>query len=232
MLRVKDLVTGYGKSEIVQGANVDVGDREIVSLIGPNGAGKSTLMKALFGLLDVWKGTIELDGKTLSGKSPEEIVKAGLGYVPQVSNVFPSLTVFENLQMGGYVVRDSLSARTEEVFELFPVLRDKRRQKAGELSGGQRQMLAFGRALMTKPVLLLLDEPTAGLAPKVADDIMQTICDINANGVALLIVEQNARKALEISDRGYVLATGRNRFEGTGEEILNNEEIGNLYLGG
>lgn len=232
MLHVKDLVTGYGKSEIVQGVDIDVGDGEIVSLIGPNGAGKSTLIKALFGLLEAWNGTIELDGKLLSGKTPEAIVKAGVGYVPQVDNVFPSLTVFENLQMGGYVVREPLSQRAEEVFELFPVLREKRRQKAGELSGGQRQMLAFGRALMTKPVLLLLDEPTAGLAPRVADDIMRTICDINANGVALLVVEQNARKALEISDRGYVLATGRNRFEGTGQEILSNEEIGNLYLGG
>jgi ABC-type branched-subunit amino acid transport system ATPase component len=232
MLKVEQLVTGYGKSEIVQGLTLEVGDREIVSLIGPNGAGKSTLMKALFGLLDVWKGTVELDGKKLSGRSPEEIVRSGIGYVPQVDNVFPSLTVFENLQMGGYVVRESLSDRTAEVFELFPVLKEKRRQKAGELSGGQRQMLAFGRALMTKPVLLLLDEPTAGLAPKVADEIMQTICDINENGVALLIVEQNARKSLEISDRGYVLATGRNRFEGTGKEILENEEIGTLYLGG
>jgi ABC-type branched-subunit amino acid transport system ATPase component len=232
MLKVEQLVTGYGKSEIVQGLTLEVGDREIVSLIGPNGAGKSTLMKALFGLLDVWKGTVELDGKKLSGRSPEEIVRSGIGYVPQVDNVFPSLTVFENLQMGGYVVRESLSDRTAEVFELFPVLKEKRRQKAGELSGGQRQMLAFGRALMTKPVLLLLDEPTAGLAPKVADEIMQTICDINENGVALLIVEQNARKSLEISDRGYVLATGRNRFEGTGKEILESEEIGTLYLGG
>lgn len=232
MLKVEELVTGYGKSEIVQGVTLEVADQSIVSLIGPNGAGKSTLMKAVFGLLDVWKGSVELDGKKLSGRSPEQIVRSGIGYVPQVDNVFPSLTVFENLQMGGYVVRDSLSGRTGEVFELFPVLKEKKRQKAGELSGGQRQMLAFGRALMTKPVLLLLDEPTAGLAPKVADEIMQTICDINEKGVALLIVEQNARKALEISDRGYVLATGRNRFEGTGKEILENEEIGNLYLGG
>lgn len=232
MLKVKDLVTGYGKTEIVQGVTIQVGDREIVSLIGPNGAGKSTIMKAIFGLLPVWKGEVELDGKRLSGNTPEDVVKAGVGYVPQVENVFPSLTVLENLQMGAYLDGASFSARSSDMFELFPDLANKRKQKAGELSGGQRQMLAFARALMTSPALLLLDEPTSGLAPKVTDAILDAIANINGDGVSLLIVEQNARKALEISDRGYVLATGRNRFEGTGKEILQNEEIANLYLGG
>ncbi|MDQ3767047.1 MAG: ABC transporter ATP-binding protein [Actinomycetota bacterium] len=232
MLTVDNLVTGYGKNRIVKGVTMQVGEAEIVSLIGPNGAGKSTLMKAIFGMLPVWEGSIKLSGTQINGQRPERIVAAGIAYVPQIANVFESLTIMENLQVGAYLKPRALRERAQRMFELFPDLHKKRKQKAREMSGGQRQMLAFARALMMQPVVLLLDEPTAGLAPKVAEDIMNAIKDINREGVAILIVEQNARKALDASDRGYVLATGQNRFEGTAQEILDNTEISRLYLGG
>ena len=232
LLQARDLVGGYGGMDILQGVTLEVDEGEVAVIVGPNGAGKSTAMKAVFGLVKLRSGRVELEGRDITGQAPDRLVAAGLGFVPQERNVFPTLTVEENLDMGAYLRRDGVGEAKETVFGLFPVLREKRRQAAGELSGGQRQMVAMGRALMSQPRLLLLDEPTAGVSPKVMDEILERIQAINAAGVAILMVEQNARAALAIAHRGYVLQTGRNRFTGTGAELLADREVAMSFLGG
>lgn len=232
VLNVTNLTAGYGESEILRGVSVELREGEIVSIIGPNGAGKSTLLKALFGILKPRAGTIELNGEDITGLSPHKIVRRGMTYVPQVDNVFPSLTVQENLEMGAYIRTDDFSPRLREVYDLLPVLRERRSEKVSRLSGGQRQMVAIGRALMVDPKVLLLDEPSASLAPILVAMIFAKIVEINRTGVAIMLVEQNARETLKISHRGYVLAGGEKRFEDSGARLLNNEEVGRLYLGG
>src|SRR5690625_4484083 len=232
LLKVDSITTGYGEMEVLRDVTLEVAENEIVSIIGPNGAGKSTVMKTVFGLLAPWRGTISFEGREIGGLSPDRIVKEGLCYVPQVEDVFPSLTVEENLEMGAYLVSGSLTARKQRIFDMFPRLAERRRQRAGKMSGGERQMVAMGRALMLDPRLLLLDEPSAGLAPLMVDGIFETVKRINESGVAILMVEQNARKSLELADRGYVLATGQNQVEGSGRELLADAEVERLYLGG
>ncbi len=232
LLEARDVVSGYGAAEIIHGVSLDVDEDEIVCVIGPNGAGKSTVMKAVFGLIEVWSGTVSLDGKDITDTPPEEMPRLGVGYVPQTENVFPNLSVRENLEMGAYVLDEVPKERLEDVYDLFPILQERSDQRAGSMSGGQQQMLAMGRALMTDPSLLLVDEPSAGLAPELVDDVFDRIEGVNDAGTAVLMVEQNAREALRRSDRGYVLEAGENRFEGTGEEILGNEDVEELYLGG
>jgi ABC-type branched-subunit amino acid transport system ATPase component len=232
ILEVKDLVSGYSEVMILNGVSITCADNEIVSIIGPNGAGKSTLMKSIFGLIPVKQGSVAFDGRSITGMRPNQLVKLGMSYVPQEKNVFPSLTVEENLQMGAFIRNDDLTGSIDRVFELFPFIADKRKSVSGTLSGGGRQMLALGRALMLEPRLLLLDEPSAGLAPLVRDEIFEKVMEIRQSGVAILMVEQNAKKALGMSDRGYVLVMGKNRYEDTGEALLANPEVGRLYLGG
>jgi ABC-type branched-subunit amino acid transport system ATPase component len=232
LLEVEDLSAGYGEMEILRGVSIAVAPGEIVTMIGPNGAGKSTLVKAIFGLLRPRRGRIGFRGEEIAGLPPPAIVRKGIAYVPQVDNVFPSLTVEENLEMGAFIRRDDFRPRLREIYALFPVLGQRRRQRVGQLSGGERQMVAMGRALMVDPALLLLDEPSAGLAPRLVDTVFATVSEINTTGVAVLIVEQNARAALRLSHRGYVLAAGQKRFEGTGLDLLENAEVGRLYLGG
>ncbi len=233
LLKADKVSTGYGDTQILSNVTLEVNEGEIVSIVGPNGAGKSTLMKAIFGLLHPWDGAITLKDKDISRHSPFEIVAERMCYVPQVSNVFTTLTVQDNLELGGYT-RDSgeIDAALERIYELFPILRERRRQRAGKMSGGERQMVAMGSALMLDPILLLLDEPSAGLSPKLVDMIFERIVKINESGVAILMVEQNAKKSLEMAHRGYVLAAGENRVDGTGEALLNDPEVGRLYLGG
>jgi len=232
ILEVKNLISGYGETDILHDVSMKLGEKEIVSIIGPNGAGKSTLLKTMFGILRPRQGVVELHDEEITGLSPDKIVRKGMSYVPQVDNVFPSLTIQENLEMGAFVRTDDYRDRLQEMYDLFPLLKDRRNQKVGSLSGGQRQMVAMGRALMLDPKVLLLDEPSASLAPMLVEMIFEKIVDINRTGVALVVVEQNARETLKISDRGYVLAMGRNVFEDTGKAILENEEVGKLYLGG
>lgn len=232
LLKVENIYAGYGEADILHAVSIHLEEGEIVALIGPNGAGKSTLMKTIFGLLRPRSGTIKLNGKEIGGWPPEQIVRLGICYVPQTENVFPSLTVRENLEMGAFIRTDDISSRMDEIFQIFPDLRAFQYKKAGSLSGGQRQMLAMSRALMLDPKVLLLDEPSAGLAPKLVELIFEKIVDINKTGVSILMVEQNAKHALKLSNRGYVLATGRNRFEGTGIDLLNDPEVARLYLGG
>jgi ABC-type branched-subunit amino acid transport system ATPase component len=234
VLSVEGVVAGYfADVPILDGVDVVVGRGEMVTIVGPNGAGKSTLVKAVIGLLRPWAGRILLRGEDLTGSKPHAIVAQGVGYVAQRQNVFPTMTVAENLELGGLALREGTVASNQaEILELFPRLQERRRQLAGTLSGGERQMLALARALMAKPDVLLLDEPSAGLAPMAVDAIFEKIESINATGVAILMVEQNARRALAISHRGYVLDTGRNRFEGPGLELLANPEVVDLYLGG
>jgi ABC-type branched-subunit amino acid transport system ATPase component len=232
LLQVDAVTSGYGDMEILHGVSIAVDTGEIVTVIGPNGAGKSTLMKTIFGLLRPTAGRITFAGCEITGLAPDQIVRRGMAYVPQVENVFPSLTVRENLEMGAFILTHDFSGRIEEIYELFPILKDRRRQRVGKMSGGERQMVAMGRALMLKPKLLMLDEPSAALAPNLAAMIFDRITAINEDGVAILIVEQNAKESLKLSDRGYVLAGGRNRFEDTGKNLLVNEEVGQLYLGG
>lgn len=231
ILEIENLHAGYGETEILHGVWLRVEKGEIVTIIGPNGAGKSTLMKTILGLLKPTTGKIVFKGKDITGMAPNKIVEEGICYVPQSENVFTSLTVEENLEMGAFLRKDGYQDKLKQIYEIFPDLGEKRKVKAKKLSGGQRQMLAIGRALMLDPALLLLDEPSSGLAPKLIQVIFDKIVKINTTGVSILIVEQNAKKALEISHRGYVLAMGKNKFEGRGEEILKNEEIGKLYLG-
>lgn len=232
LLKVDNVVSGYGDTEVLHGVSISVEPKEVVTIIGPNGAGKSTLMKTIFGLLTPRSGDIQIDDNQIAGLSPNRIVRLGMSYVPQVENVFPSLTVRENLEMGAFIRDDDFSSRIEDMFALFPVLGKRGKQAVGKMSGGERQMVAMARALMLDPRLLMLDEPSAALAPNLADMIFERIIAVNETGVAILIVEQNAKQSLSISDRGFVLASGRNRFSDTGERLLANEEIGQLYLGG
>ncbi len=231
ILDVRGLVAGYGQSHILHGVDAHVDEGEIVCVIGPNGAGKSTLLKAIFGLLTIHDGAIDVRGEALVGLSPQQIVRQGIAYVPQLKNVFTNLSVRENLEIGAYIRGGNLEG-LDRVHELFPILAERARQRVGTLSGGQRQMVAMGRALMSDPKLLLLDEPSAGLAPNLVDTVFQAIRAIAESGVPILLVEQNAKKALAISDRGYVLDQGRNRFEGPASQLLANPDVGKLYLGG
>lgn len=232
LLEVHAVTAGYDQMEVLHDVSVEVRVAEIVTLIGPNGAGKSTLMKTVFGLVRPSRGRIIFRDQDIAGLAPSAIVRRGLSYVPQVDNVFPSLTVEENLEMGAVTRSDDYHPRLAQVLELFPNLLPKRRMKVGALSGGERQMVAMGRGLMLDPALLLLDEPTAGLAPIMVDTVLRQIGEISRTGVAILLVEQNAREALRLSRRGYVLAGGQNRLEGPGATLLENEEVGRLYLGG
>jgi ABC-type branched-subunit amino acid transport system ATPase component len=232
ILKVEDITAGYTEVEILHDVHIQVKSDAIVSVIGPNGAGKSTLLKTIFGVLKPKRGKITLKDEDITGLKPDRIARRGISYVPQVDNVFSSLAIQENLEMGAYIRKDDYSQRLEEVFDLFPILKGRRKQKAGQLSGGQRQMVAMGRALMLDPQVLLLDEPSAGLAPLIVVDIFEKIKEINASGVAMVIVEQNAREALKMAHHGYVLATGRNVLDDSGEALLANDEIGRLYLGG
>ncbi len=228
----ENLTGGYGGADIIRNCNVSVGKGEIAVVVGPNGAGKSTAMKALLGMLSLRKGRVFLDGNDITGMSPQERVSHGMAFVPQNQNVFVTLTVEENLEMGAYLRRDDITETMNQVFELFPVLKEKRRQLAGELSGGQRQQVAVGRALMTGPSVLMLDEPTAGVSPIVMDELFERIIEVKRTGIAILMVEQNARQALNIADQGFVLVTGENRFTDTGEALLANEEVRKSFLGG
>ena len=228
----ENLTGGYGGSDIIRNCNISVGKGEIAVVVGPNGAGKSTAMKALLGMLNLRKGRVLLDGVEITGMSPQERVSHGMAFVPQNQNVFVTLTVEENLEMGAYLRRDDISETMYQVFELFPVLKEKRKQLAGELSGGQRQQVAVGRALMTRPSVLMLDEPTAGVSPVVMDELFERIIEVKRKGVAILMVEQNARQALNIADQGFVLVTGENRFTDTGKALLENEEVRKSFLGG
>lgn len=232
VLKVINLTAGYGEAEILRNVSIELRQGEILSIIGPNGAGKSTLLKAIFGILRPRAGVVELHGEEITGLSPDKIVRRGISYVPQVDNVFSSLTVQENLEMGAYIRSDDFGPRLQEVYDLLPVLQERKNDQVSGLSGGQRQMVAVGRALMVDPKVLLLDEPSASLAPILVDTIFEKIVEINRTGVAIVLVEQNARETLKISHRGYVLAGGENRFEDTGEKLLKNDEVARLYLGG
>ena len=232
LLSVRGVSAGYEQMEILHDVSIEIRPGEIVTLIGPNGAGKSTLMKTVFGLLRPRHGSIRFKGDDITGLAPSLLVRRGLSYVPQVDNVFPSLTVEENLEMGAVVRTDDFRARLEEVLALFANLLPKRRLKAGGLSGGERQMVAMCRALMLDPTLLLLDEPSAGLSPVLVDTVFEKIESINRSGVAILLVEQSAREALRRSHRGYVLAGGQVRLEGAGPALLEDPEVARLYLGG
>jgi len=224
---------GYGPGpDILHSCTIAVERGEIAVIVGPNGAGKSTAMKAVFGMLRLSEGQVRLDGDDISHLSPQDRVAKGMGFVPQTNNIFTSMTVQENLEMGAFIRRDDFRETLEQVYDLFPILRDKRRQAAGELSGGQRQQVAVGRALMTKPKLLMLDEPTAGVSPIVMDELFDRIIEVARTGIPILMVEQNARQALSIADKGYVLVQGRNAFTGSGAELLNNPEVRKSFLGG
>jgi branched-chain amino acid transport system ATP-binding protein len=231
VLELATVLAGYGETEILHGIDLHVDQGEIVVVIGPNGAGKSTAMKAVFGLLNITAGEIRLAGEKITNTPPQQVVTKGVAYVPQSANVFVSLTVEENLEMGAYISRGNPAARIEEIFEMFPPLREKRRQAAGLLSGGQRQMVAMGKALMLHPKILLLDEPTAGLSPNYRAEIFQIVQDINAAGATILMVEQNAKQALKVAHRGYVLVDGENRHTGTGQALIDDEEVARMFLG-
>ena len=231
VLDVEGVVAGYGEVEILHGVSLVLGRAEIVAVIGPNGAGKSTLLKAIFGLVQVRGGRVRLADEDVTNLPPDRIVLSGMSYVPQTENVFPSLSINENLEMGAFVRQDGLQERLERVYDMFPDIANRRGERAGRLSGGQRQMLALARALMLDPQVLLLDEPSASLSPKMVDSIFEKISDISTAGTAIVLVEQNAREALSFSKRAYVLATGENRLEGESAGLLDNEEVAKLYLG-
>ncbi|MCV3241177.1 ABC transporter ATP-binding protein [Mesorhizobium sp. ZC-5] len=232
LLDMTDIHGGYGGANILNGVDIAIDANQIGVIVGPNGAGKSTTLKALFGMLRVSQGNVAFNGQDITNFAPEKLVREGLSFVPQEFNVFPTMSVQENLEMGAYIRRDDFRPLIDQVYGFFPPLKDKRKQPAGELSGGQRQMVAIGRALMTEPKLLLLDEPTAGLSPLYMDEIFDRIIAINNSGVGILMVEQNARQALAIAHRGFVLATGKNRFTGTGAELLADPEVAKSFLGG
>jgi len=228
----ENMCGGYGGADILHHCTVGVNQGEIAVIVGPNGAGKSTAMKAILGMLRLREGCVMIDGEDISRLSPQDRVAKGMAFVPQTHNVFVSMTVEENLEMGAYLRTDDFSETMEQVFGLFPILKKKRKQAAGELSGGQRQQVAVGRALMTQPTVLMLDEPTAGVSPIVMDELFDRILEVRKTGVAVLMVEQNARQALNIADRGYVLVTGKNRFTDSGEALLTNPEVRRSFLGG
>nr|WP_245542206.1 ABC transporter ATP-binding protein [Rubellimicrobium thermophilum] len=227
------MVGGYGRGpSILNGCTIAAEKGQIAVIVGPNGAGKSTAMKAIFGMLDLRQGSVRLNGEDITRLSPQDRVAKGMAFVPQTRNIFPSLTVQENLEMGAFLRKDDISRTMEQVYELFPILREKRRQPAGELSGGQRQQVAVGRALMTQPSVLMLDEPTAGVSPIVMDELFDRIIEIARTGITILMVEQNARQALEIADKGYVLVQGANAFSGTGKDLLADPQVRKSFLGG
>ncbi|MFP8888583.1 ABC transporter ATP-binding protein [Natrialbaceae archaeon A-CW2] len=232
ILQVRNLDAGYGDLQILTDVQLDVGEGEYVTIVGPNGAGKSTMMKSVFGLTTHMGGTVEFQGEPIQELAPEEIIHKGISYVPQNENIFGTLTVRENLEMGAYILDEVPQDQIEAVFERFPVLRERQDQKAGTMSGGQRQMVAMGRALMLDPDLLLLDEPSAGLAPDLVQEMFDRIDDINADGTAILMVEQNAKTALRRCDRGYVLAQGENSYTDTGDRLLADDEVRQQFLGG
>ncbi len=223
---------GYGGADILHNCTIAVEKGQIAVIVGPNGAGKSTAMKAVFGMLKLREGSVRLAGRDISHLSPQARVAEGMGFVPQTSNIFPSMTVEENLEMGAFIRRHNIRATMEQVYELFPILREKRNQAAGELSGGQRQQVAVGRALMTEPTVLMLDEPTAGVSPIVMDELFDRIIEIARTGISILLVEQNARQALAIADKGYVLVQGENRYTDTGAALLADPQVRKSFLGG
>jgi len=228
----ENLTGGYGGADILHNCTIAAEKGEIAVIVGPNGAGKSTAMKAVFGMLQIRKGSVMLDGEDITTLTPQARVAKGMAFVPQNNNVFPSMSVQENLEMGAFLRRDDINNTMEQVFELFPILKEKRHQNAGELSGGQRQQVAVGRSLMTQPKLLMLDEPTAGVSPIVMDELFDRIIEVARTGISILMVEQNARQALNIADKGYVLVQGENRFTDTGQALLNDPEVRKSFLGG
>ena len=227
----KQLTAGYGGVDIIKDIDLAVNEGEIVVIVGPNGAGKSTAMKALLGMLNLTSGSVEYSKKEITTMLPQNRINWGLAFVPQTQNVFTGMTVEENLEMGGFLREDNIKHTINDIFDLFPILKEKRSQNAGELSGGQRQQVALGRALMIKPSVLMLDEPTAGVSPIVMDELFDHILKVKKTNVAILMVEQNAKQALSISDRGYVLVTGENRYSGTGKELLNDQRVRSSFLG-
>ena len=232
LLEVRELDAGYGDLQILTDIDLEVEDGEYVTIVGPNGAGKSTVMKSVFGLTTHMGGTVTFDDADITGTKPEDVIHKGLGYVPQSENVFAELDIEENLEMGAYILDEVPQEDLRNVYDRFPILEEREDQRAGTMSGGQRQMLAMGRALMLDPKLLLLDEPSAGLAPDLVDEMFDKVDEINATGTAILMVEQNAKEALRRCDRGYVLSNGRNRYEDEGTTLLNDEEVRREFLGG
>ena len=228
----ENMTGGYGGADILHSCTVGVEKGEIAVVVGPNGAGKSTAMKAIFGMLNLREGKVTIDGEDITALKPEERVLKGMGFVPQTANVFTSLTVEENLEMGAFIRRDDINETMEQVFDLFPILKEKRRQPAGQLSGGQRQQVAVGRALMTQPKVLMLDEPTAGVSPIVMDELFDRIIEVARTGIAILMDEQNAKQALNIADKGFVLVQGENRYTDTGAALMANAEVRRAFLGG
>ncbi|MEY2994207.1 MAG: hypothetical protein RL357_1142 [Pseudomonadota bacterium] len=228
----ENMTGGYGGADILHGCTIAVEKGEIAVIVGPNGAGKSTAMKAIFGMLNVRQGSVRMDGEDITRLSPQDRVKKGMGFVPQTHNVFTSMSVEENLEMGAFIRQDDFKDTMEQVYELFPILKEKRKQPAGQLSGGQRQQVAVGRALMTQPKVLMLDEPTAGVSPIVMDELFDRIIEIARTGIAILMVEQNAKQALNIADKGYVLVQGANRFTDTGAALMADPEVRRTFLGG
>ena len=228
----ENMTGGYGGADILKGCTIGVEQGEVAVIVGPNGAGKSTAMKAMLGMLDLREGSVKLDGQDITSLTPQDRVGAGIAFVPQTNNVFTSMSVQENLEMGAFLRQDDFSETMDQIYELFPILHQKRKQAAGELSGGQRQQVAVGRALMTQPTVLMLDEPTAGVSPIVMDELFDRILEVRNTGMAILMVEQNARQALAIADRGYVLVTGENRHTDTGQALLADPEVRKSFLGG